>query len=1184
MDQPAWMTAPPKPKWMDAPTGMQPPLPKFLVAPKPEAATGVTQPSPPEPRAAQPSALRTYVDEGVNQLARIPSEATGMATEGFKENTAEAFKAGQGNVTEGVAAMKRGDILKGATADVIGTIQEGASPLTGAALTAWNMLGMGDPMMAGVEAPHVAARVEGELPKPVESAASKVGSEAVSKALAPRPTVDDVKAFGDPAKPADFEKPKLVSDNVAPVPGAPKEPPKLEVVKPYADVVKALPAVKDGFVRFYHGGKDPTSGGGRWVTTDPVYARDWDGGSEPHYVDLPKDDPLVVKAQNWETGLEESYGPSQVGTYAHFETTPEQAKGFKPVLGVKPDLPAFLKPEGAGAIKIEPIGVFEHEGDMAGQWNVSTPDGNTVRIKGTKKGSNFDISTIDITDKDGNVLPANKLGPATLRQILREFSNKYPGIETVGGARVSGAREAAGAKDRNIQVPAGAAPSHPADILAGTIADREKAAVTPDLKQNLKDLASAIRSISSPDKATPEGARAGASIRSSIGRATRDSEKTKAALEGYQKQVAAYSPADKLDMIDSLQNWSDRRAQGYETLPEVAPLFNEVRRTFEDRKAKLMAAPSTERMNFINDYYPQMWKDPEKARAFAGQFGTKEGSGGFTKARTIPTVADGIRAGLEPVTIDPIEATFRYVENVDRFLATNEVFDTAVERGDVVWRNPKDKPAGWSEVNGRLSQKYPGQKAYAPEGWATVYNRFISRPPDGLAGKALEGLQKTANSITAFKLGVSGYHALNMVGESIRSGIANALDEAFYGNPIKAAAALGKAPGKWVTSAIRGKQMQKAYLHDVGSPELRKVVDLATEANFRVAGKGRIADEYRFTGQGSLLDAFRRGSLKAETQAAIKGIGVAPVSGTIKAIESGVGRTLETLSDPLFRTYIPAIKNGAFYDIVSTWLREHPEASHEEQVAFARKASDIVDNNFGEMNQDNIFWQKWTKQVAQSAFVSYSYTLGTARQVAGTAGDLARIGKDGWSNNLSQAVALPIMVGTLGAIYQYAKTRKPPESLRDLVAPQTGGTDATTGQPERAVMPSYLSQFLNGYMDPRQEATNKLNGLYELLHGAFTGTDWRGDPIAPSTAGAGEVLKNYLEMAAGTWQPISTENRGKVGTKIGGVERFSGVKAAPMFLTDPEGYAAMKRKQGARADKLKARHDATHERTYGGTQ
>ena len=54
-----------------------------------------------------------------------------------------------------------------------------------------------------------------------------------------------------------------------------------------------------GFVRFYHGGEEPTTGGGRWLTPDPEYARDSRRGETPNavsYVDIPADSPLLKKS------------------------------------------------------------------------------------------------------------------------------------------------------------------------------------------------------------------------------------------------------------------------------------------------------------------------------------------------------------------------------------------------------------------------------------------------------------------------------------------------------------------------------------------------------------------------------------------------------------------------------------------------------------------------------------------------------------------------------------------------------------------------------------------------------------------------------------------------------------------------------------------------------------------------
>lgn len=72
----------------------------------------------------------------------------------------------------------------------------------------------------------------------------------------------------------------------------------------------AADAPAPGMVRFYHGGQDPTSGGGRWATPDPIYARDFratDGPNQVHYVDIPKNDPVALAARDESVSSEERF-------------------------------------------------------------------------------------------------------------------------------------------------------------------------------------------------------------------------------------------------------------------------------------------------------------------------------------------------------------------------------------------------------------------------------------------------------------------------------------------------------------------------------------------------------------------------------------------------------------------------------------------------------------------------------------------------------------------------------------------------------------------------------------------------------------------------------------------------------------------------------------------------------------
>ena len=76
-------------------------------------------------------------------------------------------------------------------------------------------------------------------------------------------------------------------------------------------------------------------------------------------------------------------------------------------------------------------------------------------------------------------------------------------------------------------------------------------------------------------------------------------------------------------------------------------------------------------------------------------------------------------------------------------------------------------------------------------------------------------------------------------------------------------------------------------------------------------------------------------------------------------------------------------KNGAFYDAASVWIRNHPGASQAELARGMRQVWDSIDNRFGEMVQDNIFWNTTLKQSMQLAMRSYSWNMGTFREIGG---------------------------------------------------------------------------------------------------------------------------------------------------------------------------------------------------------
>jgi hypothetical protein len=710
-----------------------------------------------------------------------------------------------------------------------------------------------------------------------------------------------------------------------------------------------------------------------------------------------------------------------------------------------------------------------------------------------------------------------------------------------------------------------------------------------------------IEKIFSPGTISPEAGAAEGALRAAGGQAAQSTAQTAATLEPFHKVVNAMPDANRLSFMDYVEG----STQGPLT-QDLQSFANVLRGAFEKRMTKLQALPSTAQAQFIADYFPHFWKDPKAASNFAETFAGygKQGSKASLQKRTMPTIADGIKAGLEPLTTDPIEATMRYVQSMDRFIASTEVLDAAKANGTIRYFRPKvmgasgnpegfKVPDGWVKLNGRGSVNATGAQAYAPADWARVYNNYIDQGwnKSEAWGPVLNAAQGASNAITAMELGLSGYHAVTMAQEAVISEVAKGISQIVGGKPIRALGTIASAAVAPIRSAMQGSKFEQVYLgRTPGTPDFRRIVDLGVQAGMRAVGKGH-APDYRFSAAGSFWTAFKRGAFKQEMSASFSSI-KGPFSAAREAGKT-LGRIMETVAQLVFEKYIPRLKNGAFYSTMHDWLQSNPMASYDEQVKAARMIWDSIDNRFGEMVQDNIFWNKTLKQTAQLGMRSYSWNMGTIREIGGGVRDIARVatGQGEWTPKASYVVALPIVVGTLNAAYQYLKTGISPDSVDQLVAPMTGGDAPGFGGrgtvPERAMGPGYQKDVLGWYHDWKQEATNKVATGPRMLYEGVMGQDWRGDPIAQPGADVPTWLSDYFNWVVQSLGPISGRQlmRGeKTGSNISTLEMLLGIRPAAPYLQDPEGYERGMAAIRGRAWKGKERHDKRTKQQYGGPQ
>lgn len=693
-----------------------------------------------------------------------------------------------------------------------------------------------------------------------------------------------------------------------------------------------------------------------------------------------------------------------------------------------------------------------------------------------------------------------------------------------------------------------------------------------------RNVSRAVQHIFSPTTVDETSLAAEASIRQETGLARRDTNIAEQSLEAWRPLVAPYipefqrwinaTPAERAAMPDpSLLKFIDYvegRSQGmrYEGPPEFEPLANELRGLFQERRMAIAAEPRTATVSFVEDYFPHLWKQRLKARAsFSG--GVKQGSGANLRQRSVPTLREGLERGFTPISSDPLDMTMRYIANMDRYLATNRVFDIGLDSGMIQWAKPGEQPEGWVKLNGRLTDKV-GEEAYAPEGYATVYNNFIhpgwhEKP---LAGAIYDTARRGINAVTFFKLAIPAYHVGAMALEGTVSGFANGIGKLARGDIVDGLKTIGLSATlleKPVESIIKGNKFQKQYLGvaDYG-PDFEKIVDLGARAGMRAVGRGA---EYRASAMDNYFKAFKRGAIRMRMADAMAGI-KSPRS-VLGTLASEFGSIMETVTAPVFESMIPRLKNGAFYDEMASWLKAHPASADHEQVAAARQIWDSIDNRFGEMVLDNVFWNQKAKQSLQLLVTSVGWELGTTREIGGGIADVMR-GR--WTPRTKYIIGLPIAVALLDWTYQYlhsGMTLTPGAgqgglfsmgALKDAMAPRTGGT-TPEGQPERAMLPGYQKDVIGFAHSPRDWLEGKVSPGASLLKDLFiTNNDYFGNKISHASFLSKDWIRDYAKHIGEALTPIPFSQEYLKGTNIGGVERFAGVRPAPAYLEDKKRY------------------------------
>lgn len=768
-----------------------------------------------------------------------------------------------------------------------------------------------------------------------------------------------------------------------------------------------------------------------------------------------------------------------------------------------------------------------------------------------------DPRMVQARDPDGNVVAEAVSSPARMSETAAELLRQAPEGSTIH-------------LPSGDEMQARRASMQPDDTAAaGVIASHMP--TSQETRQNGIMARSLLGKIFSPSTVSDTAERQAALQREGLGLARRETQQARAGLEQFRETAPQLGTPEG----DALMAYMEGRSDGAQLQhPEQRQLANYVRSLNKGRQQALADLPAYQARNFIEDYFPHMWEDPRNAAqvmSTAG-VGSRQGSGRNLKARSIPTYADGIAAGLKPLHTNIVDGEMAYLSNIDRFIAHQRIFDQMQKNGTAYYAAPGRQRAGDVPLNGRLGQKTTPDgiplQAYAQEDAARVYNNMISRGIMGTdAGPLYDRLLRAKNGMTQAELSFSAFHAITMAMESTVSEFARGFLDLAAGHPLSGLAKMATSPAAMAKYYRLGRQGAAEYVKpSTQGAAIARQMNLLTRAGI-APPIGRGEQQY-FTAQRGAYRSFR--DFRQAMGDAAKDMRDSPLAGPFRQFAQQTARVMDTVSAPLFDHLIPRIKAGASLARMSDWMQQHPLGGHDEMMKAARDIVDSTDNRFGEFNYDNLMWHTGLKQAAFMSMRAFGWAIGTWREIGGGVADLARA-------RLTERAAYVVGLGAVTAfangMMTYLHTGKQP-SMQDLYAYDTGQKD-DRGNPIRAMIPGYAKEFsqlgANIYARGAEaagksylysKAASMWTSAYELL----TNRDFRDDPIGPPQAGMTtaqgreqmpEFLSRYFKEAASHYVPINW--RSAIGVQsandvqgLTAPERALAIRKAPFALSNPE--------------------------------
>lgn len=658
------------------------------------------------------------------------------------------------------------------------------------------------------------------------------------------------------------------------------------------------------------------------------------------------------------------------------------------------------------------------------------------------------------------------------------------------------------------------------DVFSNAQLARKKTVISPIINPS-SEIKNEIKNKFNPVAEYGKEGQAGASaFQSKLGQLSADLRPAKAASAERQAVFDKMTPQEHLQFINNMQHGV---SQPTNALQRIADQYT----TLNKQGAEVAKGVNPD-FQAMDNYFTQSGiVSKGDASALAKKWMNKSNTPGSLKQRVFPSVQEAVQFANEN------HVPLRETNPEKLFMNNHQAVLTA----------------------GRLKEFTTEQAARGRD--PAIPQKLIDRYSEkGLSGSAAyQAYRKGAGTINNIQL-AGGFHYGKSALEKINGDISAVVNTALSGHPIAAAKLGAKEVGQELTGF--GYRKGSSLAKDVANGVDNHMTQAVKLANFNTAPDAR----YAVNGIKKSLEDITSGHV-------IKGTVTAPL------------RLINTGMKPLMNKWVPNLKNAAFMNLVDAAdATLGKDATAAERALAYQKAGNTVDGIMGQMNQDNLFWSKTTKDALAIGMRSPGYNIGTAQQIGGGLKDLLQahpfkaleaaksegigagakavlpesiqslISGKGLSTRSAYTVAMTANTAVLGAVATYLFTGHGPKSPIDYFYPPTGRTDKN-GNPERISLPSYAKDIFSFAHNPGQTLANKSSPLLSTGLQVASNKDYFGNMVRNPQDSLKTQLSQTGKYLGKQALPFSVSNSSQrvdkgAGTKV---QSFFGLNPAPGYIT-----------------------------------